>query len=80
MKRYIIIDSDGWVSNNVYKNITDARRQATQLITMDGWKNTKSISVYEIVAGDKRGATEFLLPFCTLNRVEILKNEAAGVD
>ena len=48
MKLYMLIDSDGWTSETLYREQADAVRKARNLITMDGWDNTDNISVYEI--------------------------------
>lgn len=48
MKLYMLIDSDGWTSETLYREQEDAVRKARNLIIMDGWENTNNISVYEI--------------------------------
>ena len=76
MKRYVITDSDGWVSNCVFKFHADARHRAEKLITMDGWQNTKYIYVYELDVGNSRNFGDTFILMDKLNREEMLKAEA----
>ena len=49
---YMLIDSDGWTSETLYREQKDAIRKAKHLIIMDGWRQTDNIPVYEIRASE----------------------------
>lgn len=66
MKRYIIIDSEEWLSTEVYKTFDAAVKEAQQLLGLESWRETEHFKVYEL---DSCRAT--FLPYGKVTRDEV---------
>lgn len=48
MKKYLIIDDEGWCSCSAFKTIDDAIERAKLLLTMEDWKDATFFYIKEL--------------------------------
>lgn len=48
MKLYMLQDSTGWESNEVYNTYQEAKKRAKEYLKQSAWEDTYEFSIYEL--------------------------------